>query len=241
MNTGMQDAFNLGWKLGLIHAGRARGDALLESYSRERSAVGDEVLRNAGAMTRVATLRNPTAQHLRNAVLPLLASLGIVQTRLRDTFAELGIHYRQSPLSHDERSRVARARAPVIAGDRAPDARLVDAASGASTQLFDHFGTRHCLLLYDDAGGDALAEVADAVRGAYGDLVDVFAVAPSGTPGHVPLLLDSSGSFRDAYGARAPTAVLIRPDGYIGYWGQPIERGPLLAHLSRYLLAVPSP
>ena len=72
--------------------GRARHaprESLLDSYSGERSAVGDQVLRNAGAMTRMATLRNPTAQHLRRRLLPLLASLEFVQRRFKATMAEL--------------------------------------------------------------------------------------------------------------------------------------------------------
>ena len=53
MNTGMQDAFNLAWKLALVIKGIAK-PSLLDSYSPERSAVGDRVLRNAGRMTEAA-------------------------------------------------------------------------------------------------------------------------------------------------------------------------------------------
>src|SRR5207302_4442356 len=61
MNTGMQDTWNLAWKLALVQAGRARPD-LLDSYSQEREEVGEMVLRNAARLTRVATLRNPVGQ-----------------------------------------------------------------------------------------------------------------------------------------------------------------------------------
>jgi 2-polyprenyl-6-methoxyphenol hydroxylase-like FAD-dependent oxidoreductase len=57
MNTGMQDAFNLAWKLALVWHGRA-SPALLDSYSPERSAIGDQVLRNAGRLTQVAILQS---------------------------------------------------------------------------------------------------------------------------------------------------------------------------------------
>jgi 2-polyprenyl-6-methoxyphenol hydroxylase-like FAD-dependent oxidoreductase len=243
MNTGMQDAFNLAWKLTLAHRGGAHGDLLLDSYSRERSAVGDEVLRNAGAMTRIATLRRPTAQHLRNSLLPMLASLGFVQRRLRETLTELGISYRGSPLSHDDRSLPARALAPVLAGDRAPDVGLVDAQSGAETTLFARFGTRYCLLLCDDAaaGNTELQATAAAVRAAYADLIEAYIVAPAGAAGAVPLLLDHGGAMHAAYGVRGPTGILVRPDGYIGYYGQPLDGDSLLAHLASYLRASASP
>lgn len=69
MNTGMQDAINLAWKLAMVVQGDA-GERLLDSYSPERSAVGDMVLRNATALTDVATLTNPAAQAARNLVAP---------------------------------------------------------------------------------------------------------------------------------------------------------------------------
>src|SRR5262249_1437619 len=59
MNTGMQDAWNLAWKLALVQSGRGRPAPLLDSYGRERGAVGEMVLRQAAGMTRAATLRNP--------------------------------------------------------------------------------------------------------------------------------------------------------------------------------------
>jgi 2-polyprenyl-6-methoxyphenol hydroxylase-like FAD-dependent oxidoreductase len=58
MNTGMQDAFNLAWKLAMVAHGAARL-SLLDSYSVERSAVGDRVLRNATQLTELAVMRNP--------------------------------------------------------------------------------------------------------------------------------------------------------------------------------------
>ena len=51
MNTGMQDAFNLAWKLALVC--HKRTAELLDSYSAERSAVGDQVLPSAAASPRL--------------------------------------------------------------------------------------------------------------------------------------------------------------------------------------------
>ena len=74
MNTGMQDAFNLAWKLALVCRGEA-AETLLDSYSAERSAVGDQVLKAAGRLTMVATMRNHTAQAVRNLFGRLLLGL----------------------------------------------------------------------------------------------------------------------------------------------------------------------
>ena len=88
MNTGMQDACNLAWKLRSVQRGRAT-DVLLDSYSQERGKVGEQVLRNAGIMTTAATLRNPLAQHFRDSLYRLFGSLPIVQHAISGTLAEL--------------------------------------------------------------------------------------------------------------------------------------------------------
>ena len=82
MNTGMQDAFNLAWKLALVIRG-ACGDRLLESYSAERSKVGDEVLKQAGRLTAMGTLRSPVGQSIRNFLGHLLFGLAPFSTRSR--------------------------------------------------------------------------------------------------------------------------------------------------------------
>ena len=98
MNTGMQDAFNLAWKLSLVIGGVCK-PSLLDSYSLERSAVGDRVLSNAGRMTEVAIMRNPIAQGLRNAVVKFAFGFPQLSHAAANTLAELDIGYPDSPLT----------------------------------------------------------------------------------------------------------------------------------------------
>lgn len=98
MNTGMQDAIDLAWKLALVARGGAR-DALLDSYSTERSAVGDRVLRNAGRLTDVATLSNPAAQAARNLAIQVLLGFAPVRGGIATEMSEIGIGYPDSTLS----------------------------------------------------------------------------------------------------------------------------------------------
>ena len=98
MNTGMQDAFNLSWKLNLVAKGIAR-PSLLDSYSTERSAVGDMVLHNAGRMTEVAIARNPMIQTLRNTIVKFALGFPQICHAMADQLAELNIAYPHSPLS----------------------------------------------------------------------------------------------------------------------------------------------
>ncbi len=103
MNTGMQDAINLAWKLAMA----MRGDAaatLLDSYSPERNAVGEMVLRNAARLTDVATLAHPAAQAARNLALRFLLGLHAVQDRIARTMSEIEIAYADSPLSEGRKA-----------------------------------------------------------------------------------------------------------------------------------------
>jgi 2-polyprenyl-6-methoxyphenol hydroxylase-like FAD-dependent oxidoreductase len=124
MNTGMQDVFNLAWKLALVIHGSAR-ESLLDSYSPERSAVGERVLRNAGRLTEVAIMRNPIAQGLRNAVVRFAAGFPAIQHKIADQLTEMDIGYPDSPLT----AKNGHAHGPKP-GERWPD-RLPAGAGGA--------------------------------------------------------------------------------------------------------------
>ncbi len=98
MNTGMQDAFNLSWKLAMVIRGEV-SRSLLESYTPERSAVGEMVLRNATRMTDMGTLAHPGAQVARNIALRFMLGFHAVQERMATTMSEVEIAYAKSPLT----------------------------------------------------------------------------------------------------------------------------------------------
>ncbi|MBI2741253.1 MAG: FAD-dependent monooxygenase [Rhodospirillales bacterium] len=98
MNTGMQDVFNLAWKLNLVITGAAK-PSLLDSYSVERGAVGEMVLRNAGRLTEAAIMRNPVLQTLRNTFVKFAMGFPQVAHGMMDTMSETNIAYPDSPLS----------------------------------------------------------------------------------------------------------------------------------------------
>ncbi|GGU15291.1 FAD-dependent monooxygenase [Lentzea flava] len=134
LNTGVQDAYNLGWKLAQVLAGAP--DALLDSYEAERRPVA----------ARVLGLSSDLYQKLGDR--PLAAA-----TR-GDEERQLKLNYRDSPLTHQ-----GVANAPVQAGDRAPNAKYRD-TSGHTGTLFDRFRGPHFTLL---AVGDAAVTATTAL------------------------------------------------------------------------------
>ncbi len=100
MNTGMQDAFNLGWKLALAcRSGAGPSSPLIASYSEERSAIGDQVLKMATAFTRLATLRNPVLRALRNKAIVLADRLFHATRLIARNFSETDLSYSRSRLN----------------------------------------------------------------------------------------------------------------------------------------------
>lgn len=141
MNTGMQDALNLAWKLALVLRGEAT-EGLLDSYSPERSAVGDEVLKAAERLTSVATLRNPVAQALGNLAGHLALGLPRFTQGVAKTMSEVEVHYADSLLNgphvrglrSGDRVAPEATAVPVGAGD-APRFALYAAESPAAARL----------------------------------------------------------------------------------------------------------
>jgi 2-polyprenyl-6-methoxyphenol hydroxylase-like FAD-dependent oxidoreductase len=98
MNTGMQDAFNLAWKLALAIHGTC-GEALLDTYSPERSGVGDAVLKNTSRLTAIGTLHSPVAEELRNIVGRVALGLAPVQHAVVDNMSQVSVGYPESPMN----------------------------------------------------------------------------------------------------------------------------------------------
>src|SRR5258708_18723781 len=100
MNTGMQDAYNLGWKLGLVINARSPA-SLLDSYHPERHQAGRDMLYLTDHLHR-AVLREELhlslSETLRKKLATVLAGQEVMQQRMRRAVAELNIGYRHSPV-----------------------------------------------------------------------------------------------------------------------------------------------
>ena len=156
MNTGMQDAFNLAWRLSMVARDVAH-DELLDGYSVERSAVADMVLRNAGAMTRMTGIRNGMLQRLRNAVIRVAGRRAAFRRRMVEQLSEVDVAYRHGDLSIHTPDQ-----APGLApGDRVRDLDIV-LPEGTPATLHEALRDGRFLLL--SVGCDAL-EVPPDLRG----------------------------------------------------------------------------
>ena len=156
MNTGIQDAYNLGWKLGLVLAGTATPD-LLDTYNEERLPVARRLL-------------DITSETLDAVLAAIRESSGGMDAVASPELTQLRLGYRWSRLSRNSTSRSDGPRP----GDRAPDAPCRDPFTGAPKRLFDLFRGPHFTLL-------GLGErCAAALTGPGSDIVQPFLIGPGG-------------------------------------------------------------
>ncbi|MFD4459763.1 FAD-dependent monooxygenase [Nocardia sp. NPDC058480] len=227
MNTGIQDADNLAWKLALAVA-EVAAPSLLASYDAERRPVGEDVV---GRTVRDAREGIGAGESDPERVL------------LRE--AQLLIDYRDSPIVTESPTG---APSPT-AGSRAPDAiRLTRDGVRSPFRLFPLLaGPGHTLLCYVDNTCDT-ATLADLerhvglLRKLTDDHLDSYLVAsPEATvgPTTLPVIRDSDGDFARRYHCAPGAAYLVRPDGYLGYAASPASPDDLIRHVESTFAPAP--
>lgn len=221
MNAGIQDAFNLGWKLALVVRGKAAAH-LLESYGQECEHVSKALLAATGLGARLALLQQPLLTGVRDFMAPRVSALRWTQQRLINALAGLSISYRDSSIVQDERLEGGRDRAHLHAGDRAPDGSIWEGSARVPHPLFELLSdTRHTLLVFSQSHSADLAALARLLP-AFEDLIESYQIV-QGTSwsgeqeGTGKPFYDPDGSLARRYGLVNRGLVLIRPDGYIGF------------------------
>ncbi|SDK31475.1 FAD-dependent monooxygenase [Nonomuraea jiangxiensis] len=241
MNTGMQDASNLGWKLALVLTGRAP-EALLDSYHAERWPVAKAVVDATSTATRVATAGTLVARRARRHALRLLGRLNPVQQRLSNAFGEHLVHYRGSDLV-SERWQQSRARAwsdasrtGPAAGELVRDAYLENRSGPVALRHLLRPPGHHLFLfaadLTDPAALAGWQAAARRVMAGHGEvhLVTRGHLPPAAGPGMDGALADLRSDAHNRYGVRRPSLYVIRPDNYVGYRADDADLTPVTGY-----------
>lgn len=217
MNTGLQDAYNLAWKLGLVLQGQAQ-EALLDTYAHERMPVARRLLATTDQAFKVVVSDSAIAALLRTKVLARLAALAMRFRPVRRlaflTVSQTGIAYRDSVLSWRRVSMPRRSPRP---GERFPWLHLEFQGCAGAQDLFERLSDLHFNLL--------VFGQATPAPGAWplGSAIESHDVADS----------DANRSELKRTGIPGLCYYLLRPDGHIACCGLRLDFGVIQAYFDK--------
>ncbi len=230
-NSGIRDAFNLGWKLALVLKGLA-ADSLLDTYEAERREHARAMIALSQTAGRIFSPTNPAVIALRDAV---SYALGFVPP-VKRYFAEMRFkpmaRYREGALHYG-------------AGfsPRSPVGRMfiqprVETAGAAPVRLDDLIGPGFAVLAYGTNPAHPLSGPARALLDRLG--AKLFSVTPltqlayeSGRTNDVTVIGDSQSRLKDWFDQRAESVVLLRPDRIVALACRPAELDAQVIALGR--------
>jgi hypothetical protein len=230
MNTGVQDAVNLGWKLSRIISGVKRSEEanerLLNSYNEERYPVGQYLQNTTDKAFSYLAITNPWWVMLRNFIaiwiLPWFATSLARREKIFRFVSGLGIRYRRSPIVGTSQQYTG----SLKGGDRAPDGICRTPADMEKYLLAMCRGDMFHLILFSGIGSRVAApkEMTSVYTRSKALLtnelgkIEIHKVYSSNTEDKLGLQ-DLEGKLHRAYGFDKPGYVLIRPDAYIAHIG----------------------
>ena len=209
MNTGIQDGYNLAWKLALVLNGRASSE-ILNSYNEERLANAIRLLKTTDRMFQLGAGEEWFTSWVRVNIFPYVANLltrmDFVKRAIFPLVSQIGINYRGASLSENAVDLKAKA------GDRMPYFVL----DGRSIYDWLRAPKFHFIVFND--GSAAQARIADDLDG----LADVHSVP---LYPHIAEIFDADETF----------CVLLRPDNYIGYIASGVNTDGVKEYIKKIL------
>ena len=248
LNAGVQDAFNLAWKMALVLREKAP-EALLDSYNEERHMADARVLRMTHRIFRSSMIKNPVLKAARELLAQALVPLPLVQRKLSETLSGICNDYHSTGWASAERFSSAHRKA-LEAGRRAPDVevssdgepsvRLYELLRGPAYKLFVFVSMDHL-----SRDRDHVSRLVRAVKNAYGDTIQPYVVLDEGVHAapeskDATVLVDLKCQFRNKFGARHGNVLLLRPDGYVALHRHGLHWGTLAPALDGWANRSPS-
>jgi 2-polyprenyl-6-methoxyphenol hydroxylase-like FAD-dependent oxidoreductase len=236
LNIGVQDSFNLAWKLAAVVMGSAE-QALLDTYSAERRPAASRTVKGTRRATRMTLLRRPPTVFARRRIARLMLGRRRVRSTIEHALSQLDISYRSPGAVAD---------ASVVTGDRAPDAPLrhlgvAHLRNSPVSRLFEVIRRDEFSLLLVGgprdvaAGYPLIREVA-----AHFPMVHQYVILPGDSYDSptvdIPALVDIGNTLRRKYRIRQRAMLLIRPDGYLALRHDDWAPEILSAQLQRLLI-----
>lgn len=212
MNTGIQDGYNLAWKLALV-LNSCADEKLLATYNEERLVNARNLLRTTDRFFEFAASEEWLISFLRNNIFPYVFDTALkfdfVKNELFATVSQTGISYSDASLSAES------GKFAVKAGDRMPWFEL------DGTSVYDEIKEPRFHLLVFGADEGAWEKMSDELGAKWQDEIILRSL---------PL----ADEVKRAFGNEGPFLALLRPDNYIGYLSDDLSAKTLKEYLERY-------
>ena len=224
MNTGIQDALNISWKLALVIRGAAEA-SLLDSYHTERHAVAEQTLKASDALFRIflSQAQHRLVRSLAPLLLRKLVARSAIRYRAAATLSQIGVHYRNETRSGRRRGRSGGRRA-LRPGDRLPDAEIVttEDPQGHLHDLLAHSGFTvfgYISPLQSPASQRSVAARLSSIVDGYAATARAVLVRSEGLAddSDIPVVVDIKRQVRHRLGMTPGSVLVARPDGYVAF------------------------
>lgn len=231
MNTGIQDAYNLAWKLALVIKSEAK-HSLLDSYQSERYPIVKDVVDQNEYFTKLALFDEnffPTLQKLSRE----LSSSNHVELekKIGNQLTQLDIQYKNSPIiSYEHESSTS-----LQPGQRAPDVHL-----GKNTLYTYLSNNKHNILLFTGKNQtedtlEKISHLQKSLENQYPELIKSYVVHKEPLREVNNMIVDDNGVLHEAYQIKTPAIYIIRPDTYIAYYSENLNIESIEKNLRKYL------
>ncbi len=216
MNTGLRGAYNLGWKLAAVERGEAKS-SLLDTYTIEQRANAHTIIQ-ANRTNVIEQPQSHTTLRLMETFMPLGLSLTPLNRLLEFKLSDLGMEYRNSPLSLQQNGSGS-----LHAGDRLPNVPVVS-GDGQWANLHRLISIHHWTLLLRTKDTEVI-EQAYQIVGQYRSTIKVTTIQPMDRDSERQLGRDGQ-------------MLLVRPDGHVGLIGAVNDYDTLVQYLDTFLVRV---
>ncbi|MHB1948776.1 MAG: FAD-dependent monooxygenase [Gammaproteobacteria bacterium] len=233
MNTGIQDAYNLAWKLAYLIQRKAKF-SILETYQTERYPIGKQVLHDTSLLTKFMALHNSLLQKLRNFMIGLIGKSKIVRQSFAEKISMINIHYQDSILVKDC--------IPHAGGPRA-GMRMLDIHYG-DQRLFELVrGTKFVLLIFSGISGHTnifnFLQLQGSILEQYKEMLQCVLINTQDefSEWNHAKIFDNDLKVHKRYEVTQSSLYLIRPDKYIGFRGMIEDQEELEKYLDAVLIS----
>lgn len=227
MNTAMQDAYNLAWKLAFVIKGE-KSASLLDTYEIERNPIIKNVVKQNEYFTKLALFENNFLSKLKKFSQKLSKDkTGKLQQKIGNQITQLDIQYKKSPIINYK----GKLTLPQP-GQRAPDVII-------NNTTFYHYlnNNKYNIIFFSSPKPNKqtllkINSVKKLLEEEFPNLVKCYCIIEKELTPSADVIIDSENKLHNVYQIKKPTIYIIRPDTYIAYCTTDLEAQPICKFLS---------